>query len=111
MVIKNPIQFTIVREVPLDSSGEFWATKVENNGESAITVKPHMNRKVMNRKAELENRNNGDSKQHEQDINNDIFATFFAAKVWDKNPLIKHDIPPDAIIRKEKSGILKGFLG
>ena len=81
MVIKNPRQFTIVREVPLDSSGECCATKVENNGESAITVKPQINRKVMNRNAELEDRNKGDSIQHEQDINNDIVATFFAPKV------------------------------
>jgi hypothetical protein len=40
MVMEKPIQFTIVRAVSLDSSGVFWATKVENNGESAITTIP-----------------------------------------------------------------------
>ncbi len=76
--MENPIQFTIVREVPLDSSGAHWATKVENSGESAITVIPQINRNVMNVKTELENKNRGEVKQHKQDKHNEIVAIFFS---------------------------------
>ena len=48
MVMEKPMQFTIVSEVPRDSSGAFWATKDENKGESAITESPQINRKTMN---------------------------------------------------------------
>lgn len=52
--MENPIQFTIVKEVPLESSAAVCATKVENKGESAITEIPQMNRKVTNKIDELE---------------------------------------------------------
>ena len=45
MVIPNTIQLTMVREVPFESAGAFWATKVENIGESAVTANPQTNRK------------------------------------------------------------------
>ncbi len=44
--MENPIQFTIVSEVPLDSSGALCATNVENRGESAITVTLQTNKKI-----------------------------------------------------------------
>jgi len=40
MVIAKPIQLTIVKAVPLFSAGAFFATSVENNGESAMTTNP-----------------------------------------------------------------------
>ena len=36
------MQLTIVNAVPFDSAIAFWATKVENNGESAMTTIPQM---------------------------------------------------------------------
>ena len=48
-VIENPIQVTIVKAVPFDAAGAYWATIVENIGESAITNKPQKIRKGINR--------------------------------------------------------------
>ena len=47
MVMEKPIQLTIVSEVPLASSATFCATRVENNGESAITTNPQKNKNAM----------------------------------------------------------------
>ena len=49
MVIANPTQFTTVKAVPLFFSGVLWATKVVNNGESAMTTMPQKNRKSTNK--------------------------------------------------------------
>ena len=43
MVMANPIQFTMVNELPLIALGAFCATRVENKGESAITENPQIN--------------------------------------------------------------------
>ena len=45
MVIENPIQFTMVKAVPLSFLGAFCATKVENRAESAITTIPQKSKK------------------------------------------------------------------
>ena len=45
MVIEKPIQFTMVKAVPLSFLGAFCATKVENSGESAITTIPQKSKK------------------------------------------------------------------
>ena len=45
MVIENPIQFSMVKAVPLSFSGVFCATKVENIAESAITIIPQKSKK------------------------------------------------------------------
>ena len=74
------MQFTIVNEVPLDSSATFCATNVENSGESAMTTNPQKNKKLTSAIEELLNRNNGDSKQQQQDKNNAMVAIFFAPK-------------------------------
>ena len=49
MVIKKPIQFTMVNAVPFSFEFEFCATKVENRGESAITTNPQKNKKITNK--------------------------------------------------------------
>ena len=48
IVIAKPIQFTIVKAVPLFFEGAFFATNVENSGESAITTIPQKIRKIIN---------------------------------------------------------------
>ena len=48
MVMLKPRQFTMVRAVPVASLGAFWATSVENWGESATTTIPHSSRKPRN---------------------------------------------------------------
>ena len=78
IVILKPIQLTMVREVPLDSSGAFWAIKVENKGESAITVIPQINKKARSKTTEFENKNKGEAKQHMPDKSNDMIAIFLA---------------------------------
>jgi ligand-binding sensor domain-containing protein len=80
MVMENPMQLTTVSEVPLDSSGALWATKVENKGESAMTANPQMNRKVINRMMEGENKKRGESKQHTPEIVKAIIAVFSVPK-------------------------------
>ena len=50
MVIENPIQFTMVKAVPLILASALFATKVENRGESAITTNPQKKRKLKKRK-------------------------------------------------------------
>ena len=105
-MIENPIQFTIVNEVPLDSSGAFCATKVENNGESGITEIPQMNKNVMNRKGELEMRKSGERIQHKQEINNDSAATLFTPKYCDSIPPKTQANPPEAITKKDIREIL-----
>ena len=78
IVIENPIQFTIVSEDPLVSSGAFLATRVENNGESAITETLHTNRKIRKVKLEFEKRKIGERKQQEQEMVKAMDAIFFA---------------------------------
>ena len=51
MVIANPIQFTMVKAVPRFFSGEFCATSVANNGESAMTTIPQKNRNTIKKRA------------------------------------------------------------
>ena len=45
MVMANPIELTMVKAVPLHSAGAFFATRVENRGESAMTTNPQKMRK------------------------------------------------------------------
>src|SRR6478736_4016488 len=103
MVIENPIQFTIVSDVPRDSSGAFRATSVENSGESAITTSPQTTRKTINKIIESDTRKSGEVIQHKQDKDNAIVATRFAPKYCDKIPLKTQASPPDAMIRKDHS--------
>ena len=106
MVIEKPIQFTMVSEVPLDSSATFCATNVENKGESAITTNPQKNKKEINSGIELLNKNKGDNKQQQQDKSNVIVAIFFAPYFCDNKPLAMQAIAPQAIIKNEKRDTL-----
>jgi len=78
MVMEKPMQFTMVSEVPLDSSATFCATIVENKGESAITTSPQKNIKAIKTIAEGWSKKNGDNKQQQQDKVKAIVAIFFA---------------------------------
>ena len=78
IVIENPIQFTIVKDVPIVSPGALRATRVENMGESAITTSPQNIRKVTRTITELLNKISGEIIQQMKDKNNAAVATFFA---------------------------------
>ena len=107
--MENPMQFTMVREVPFISSRAFCATNVENKGESAMTTIPQKKRNVMSTGAEGLNRKMGENRQHRQDRNNDIMAILFVPKCSESKPLITQAIPPVAITRKEKNEMSKLF--
>src|SRR5882672_12174050 len=111
IVIENPIQFTMVSEVPRDSSGALRATRVENSGESAITTSPQMIKKTSNKIIESDNRNSGETTQHKHDKNNAIEATLFAPKYCERIPLKTQASPPDAMIRNDHSETLRFVSG
>src|SRR5258708_32185502 len=104
--MENPIQFTMVSDVPLDSSGAFWATKVENRGESAITTSPQKNKKPINAGTELINRNNGERQQHKQERNKAPVATCLTPNPCERYPPNTQANPPEAIITKDTKGKL-----
>jgi len=107
MVIENPILLTMVSDVPLDSAAAFWATRVENSGESAITAIPQVNKKIRNSSEESGNRKNGEIIQHIQEIDNDIVAILLAPKYSESIPLMIQAGPPDAIMRNDQNGTLR----
>src|SRR3954462_9701944 len=111
MVIAKPIQFTMVSDVPLDSSGAFCATSVENIGESAVATNPQKIKKLNKTTTELLIRNKGEQRQHKPDKANAIPAIFFGAICCESNPPHAQDIPPTAIIKKDKSGTLNSTVG
>lgn len=105
IVMENPMQFTIVKDAPLDSSGAFCATSVEKRGESAMTTSPQKKRKATIAKAELFNKKNGERIQQHPDRNNEIAATFFVPKNCEMDPLTIQARLPDPIIKKDKNGV------
>ena len=109
--MEKPKQFTIVSEVPLESSGAFWATKVENKGESAITTSPQKNKKISNKIIESENKKRGEVMQHKHDENKAIVAIFLAPKCWESIPLKTHANPPDPMIRNDNKGTFRCVSG
>ena len=97
IVSAKPKLFTNVNAVPLFSASAFWATRVENIGESAITAIPQIvknNKKigVPNKKAI------GEMKQQTPEINKNIAADFLAPIFSDKYPLKTQDKLPIPII-------------
>ena len=52
IVIAKPIQVTMVMDDPFNAASAFCATKVENNGESAITAMLQISKKMMNSNVE-----------------------------------------------------------
>ena len=77
IVIANPIQFTIVSAVPLSLEGAFWATIVENNGESAITTIHQNNKKEINKTSCCVKNIKGDITQQTQDKKSALKAIFW----------------------------------
>ena len=102
MVMENPIQFTIVSDVPRDSSGALWATSVENKGESAITTNPQKKRNASIKITELFNKNRGERMQQKQESNKEVEAVFFVPKCTERYPLKTQASPPNSIIIKDK---------
>ena len=68
----------MVSEVPLDSSGAFCATSVENKGESAITTIAQKNKNARKTNCELLSRKYGDRMQQLQDSIKERRAIFCA---------------------------------
>ena len=106
MVMEKPIQLTIVSEVPLASSATFCATRVENNGESAITTNPQKNKNAMSSGVALLSKKNGDSKQQQQDKHKAMVAILFAPKRCDNKPPATQASAPQAMIKNENKGTL-----
>lgn len=78
--MENPIQFTMVREVPFDATGALCATRVENKGESAITTSPQKKRNASSKYKEFPINRSGEAIQHKPDSNKNIVAVFFTPK-------------------------------
>lgn len=97
---------TIVKEVPLEVTGAFWATKVENIGESAVTAKPQVNRNEMSNTKELWPMKIGESKQQIPEVARAKTAIFFGGVIWESNPPKAQDIPPIAIIKNDQNETL-----
>ena len=77
MVIEKPTQFTMVSAVPLSFSGTFCATKVENNGESAMTTIPQKSRKRIKSISFSMRKKKGAHKQQAQESIKQLKAIFF----------------------------------
>lgn len=103
--------FTMVKDVPLESSGAFCATNVENKGESAITASPQISKNQINTITDLANKNNGESRQQVHDKSNAVVANFFVPKRCENNPLKTQANPPQAIIKKDSKGTLSLAAG
>ena len=84
IVMANPIQFTMVKAVPLYFGIAFCATKFENKGESAMTTIPQKTKKLSRMNSELVKRINGNIKQQRHDNNKAVNATFLILKMEDK---------------------------
>ena len=84
IVMENPTQVTIVSAVPLDSTGAFCATSVENSGESAITAMPQMIRNEISIHSEEIKNITGEIAQQIPDMLNAIAAIFFAPYFWER---------------------------
>jgi len=74
IVIVKPIQFTIVRAVPLSTDGAFLATKVEKRGESAMTTIPQKIRKAIKKKWDSALNIMPETRQQPQDRSNELNA-------------------------------------
>lgn len=76
IVIKKPMQFTIVRAVPFNSLTALLATRVENNGESAITTIPQNRRNPIMIIVDSIKNIKGDIIQHRHDKSKAMEAVF-----------------------------------
>ena len=105
MVIKKPIDVTSVKAVPLTSAGAYWATSVENWGESVMTARDHINNIASI--TDIGNWNNsGESKQQTPDIINAVNAVRAVPMFWEIYPPAIQPKQPTAITIKDSNGIL-----
>ena len=74
----------MVSAVPFISASAFWATNVENMGESAITTIPQNIKKPIKRTSEPILKAKGESKQQIQDKRSAEKAVFLAPILIDK---------------------------
>ena len=107
IVMAKPILVTMVIEVPLSSAMAFCATKVENSGESAITATLQISKNEIRIVSEGRTRINGDNKQHTQDTDNAIVATFFKPYFCEINPLPIQAKQPVPMTINESNGMFK----
>ena len=77
--MEKPILFTIVRAVPFVSGMAFWATKVENKGESAITTAPQNNRNTSRKAVEWNIKTKGENKQQHKEAERNSRAINFVS--------------------------------
>ena len=111
MVIKKPIQLTKVSDEPFTSAGAFWATIVENIGESAITTILQKVRNIKSAITELLFNIKGEMIQLKQESSNAAAAVLPAPKLCDRYPLATQDRAPAAIIRNDNKGTFKAIKG
>ena len=109
IVIANPMQFTMVNAVPLYWMGAFFATNVENNGESAITAIPQTRRKISKMRVLLRLKTNGKTRQLKPDKASAKEATFLVPNLSDKKPLPTQAKLPTAIMINDHKEILMSF--
>jgi hypothetical protein len=83
MVIENPIQFTIVSAEPRLWVGACFATKLENKGESAMTMVLQKNRNPRKRMGFECCKNRGETKQQIPEQARAILAINLAPYVKD----------------------------
>ena len=106
IVIEKPIQFTIVNAVPLSCGVVLFATRLENKGESAITLIPQITKKMIKSVGDSWNMK-GEIKQQKPEIDSAKIAIFLLSKRDDNVPPIIQPKLPIAIIEKDINEILK----
>ena len=74
----KPMLLTMVSAEPFDCAGACFATSDENNGESAITTKPHNHKKINNAIVDDCCNRSGESKQQQHESNKALRAIFAA---------------------------------
>lgn len=98
MVNEKPKQLVMVNKVPLLSIGAFCATKVENNGESAMMTIPQKSRKKNSKFTFAYMKNRGEARQQRVDKNKAEMATRLVPKCSERNPLMTQATEPEAIM-------------
>ena len=96
----------MVRAVPLNSGDENWDTIAENWGESDTTVNPQIKiyaRNIGRGQVKI----NAENRQQKPEIYKLVLAILLDPQREERYPPATHEIPPEAITRKLKSGIFK----
>lgn len=75
-VMAKPMELTIVNAVPRDDAGAFWATRVENKGESATTIIPQKIKKIRRISAAPNKKTRGEIRQQIPEKRSAIAAVF-----------------------------------